>query len=338
MRWCSIVASATGLLVAGLCSLSVSPASAQTVELERSAVAACLTLTPGEAEGPQYPFDAYKSGQPGQVVVDLLFTTPDRRPAVEVVSSSGDGEFIDAVRQHVRHLRVPCLPSGQTARLRQEYVFKADGRPVYWGEATDTEDPARKAMLACLKHTSGERAPRYPSEALRRGLQGRVLVLMRFTNDDQAPQVQVLSRPGAQVLADEVTAWVRGYRLPCHSGQPIQSSAVFLFKLEGNSYGFKALTLQDFAGVVKHLKTEGLQMDTRNMGCPFDVKLNYRQPVQPNQVGVLGAPDIRRQPLVDWLRRAELEVPARSADSVFADTADIHVPCANFAIAPSAVK
>jgi hypothetical protein len=315
-----------------------SGATAQQVELAPSAVAACLNAPPDEAGQPEYPFVAYKAGTPGRVLVELHFTGADLRPAVTVLNRDGDSSFEDAVREHVRRLRVPCLPAGQQARLRQEYVFQADGRPVFWGPAMDTADTARATMLGCMKHLSGKPHPGYPPELLRRGMQGRVLALMRFTSDDQAPQVKVLTPRSSRALGDLIEEWVQGYRLPCHTGEPIDTTVVFIFGIEGEAYGFKPLSLLEFAARAKNLKTEGLQFDTRNMGCPFDVKLHYQRPFLANRVGVQGVADVRRQPLVNWLVRAELDLPPRQADSVFSDIADIHVPCADFAIPPEAAK
>jgi hypothetical protein len=301
-------------------------------------VAACLSTPPDEPGQPEYPFAAYKAGTPGRVMVELHFTGADQRPEVTVLNRDGDNSFEDAVREHVRRLRVPCLPAGQQARLRQEYVFQADGRPVFWGPAMDTADAGRATMLRCMKHLSGQPQPDYPRDLLRQGQQGRVLALMRFTSDDQAPQVKVMTPRRSRALGALIEEWVQGYRLPCHSGEAINTTVVFVFKIEGEAYGFKPLTLLEFAARAKNLKTEGLQFDTRNMGCPFDVKVHYHRPFLANRVGVRGVADVRRQPLVDWLTRAELDLPPRQADSVFADTADIHVPCADFAIPPEAAK
>jgi hypothetical protein len=319
-------------------------AQAQQVELEPSAVAACLApMKPGADEPadtglPEYPFAAYKSGDVGRVKVEMHFTGPDLSPVLTVLSSSGDGSFVDAVRQHVRRLRVPCLPPGQEVRLRQEYVFQPSGRAVFWGPAADPRDEGRFGLLKCMKHLSGAKAPDYPPDLLRQGVQGRVLARLRFNNDDQAPAAEVFTTRSAKGLGDAIQEWVRGYRLPCYTGETIATNIVFVFKVEGQAFGFRPMDLLAFAARAKLLKTEGLQMDTRNMGCPFDVKLNYRQPFLRNQVGVLGTSDVRRQPLVDWLGRAELDLPPRQADGVFADTADIHVPCADFAIPPEAPK
>lgn len=184
--------SAASVVVAGLLAgLWATGAAAQQVELAPSAVAACLSAPPGKPGEPEYPFVAYKAGTAGRVLVELHFTGAELRPAVTVISRDGDISFEDAVREHVNRLRVPCLPAGEQASLRREYVFQTDGRPVFFGPAMDVDDPGRRVSLRCMKHVSGEKNPAYPRELLRQGVQGRVLVQLRFSSDDQAPQALV---------------------------------------------------------------------------------------------------------------------------------------------------
>ena len=40
------------------------------------------------------------------------------------------------------------------------------------------------------------------------------------------------------------------------------------------------------------------------------------------------------RPLIDWLRAAELGLPARQLDAVFADRFTLHVPCVRFDLQP----
>ena len=331
---------ALAVALPGACLLGVLPhrAAAQTIELEPSAVAACLSLPPNALDKPEYPFTAYKNDTPGRVLVDLHFTGATLRPAVEVLSSSGDDSFVGAVREHVRQLRVPCLPPGKDVHLRQEYVFQKDRQAVTWGRAIDPQDDQRRTLVRCMRHSSGKLQPDYPPDLLRQGAQGRVLVRLTFNSDDQAPTATIWNRPSASGFADAIKDWVQGYRLPCHAGEAITTNLIFVFRLDTDAFGFKPMGLLNFVAATRQIKSEGLQMDTRTMACPFDVKVMYRQPLRPNSVGVVGPADARRQPLLDWLTRAELVLSRRQEDAVFADTADIHVPCVDMAIAPDAVK
>lgn len=321
--------------LAFLFSIALSPAArAQQVELEPSAVAACLQAVKSDTELPAYPFAAYKLGASGRVQVELHFTGPDLRPAVEVLSQEGDAAFVDAVRTYARGLRVPCLPAGQQVRLRQEYVFRPGSGDVVWSRAEDTQDTVRREQLKCLRQAAGQKLPDYPEAARRSNLQGRVLAQVTFTGDDTAPQIKLHHRPVAEPLAAPVRAWLQGVRLPCHTGGALTANYTFVFRLGDDVYGFKPMSLVQFIGVSKDWRRRGIQLDTRNMGCPFDVRLVYQQPYLPNTVGVSGKPDATRQPLLDWLAAAELDLKSTALDSVYADTADIHVPCVNLDVRP----
>ena len=335
-----------GLLLLG--SLGLAPVAAQTVTLEPSAEARCLTLRAGVEPQPQYPFKAWKEQLAGRVKVELVFSSPDDRPKVNVQLALSDGSrdgssdsdtrrlFVDAVQEHVRNYRVPCLPSNSApARLVIDYVFKPDSQRVTWQAPQDADVERRGRLLACLAHPERDKPPAYPIDAQRRNLQGRVLVSMTFNAPDQAPVLEVFARPAMQDLASVVQPWVARFRMPCHEGAPIATSVVFQFRLDGDSYGFKPLGLVQFMRMVKGISKQRLQFDLNTMGCPFDLKLVYRQPFMPNSVNELDNRNPERHPLMRWLASAELEAPARSLDSVFGDSTVITVPCARIDIQPT---
>lgn len=161
-------------------------------------------------------------------------------------------------------------------------------------------------------------------------VQGRVLVRMRFTAPDQAPQAEVIARPQAR-LASAMTRWVQGYRMPCFGGEPVEAVYTFQFTFEGEGYGFtRAMTLQEVLPAVRGIHTQTLNFDTTEMACPFEVKLKYRRPGLPNAVGEVApegtpaatpfSPNPARRPLLDWLAKMELDIPPTALDSVYGDT------------------
>ncbi len=97
--------------------LAAAVASAQQVDVPVSEIARCVTVRPGAADAPVFPFEQYTGSQRGAVQVLLSFTAPDGPPAVTVQESHGGAAFVDAVRAHAKDLRVPCMPRG-------------DGRPA----------------------------------------------------------------------------------------------------------------------------------------------------------------------------------------------------------------
>lgn len=334
----ALMSAAAGLMLVA----AALPAAAQTVTLEPSAAMRCLTPAAEQRGMPEYPFDAWKREHKGRVLVELSFTTPDKRPAVAVLASEGEGDskdsFVDAVRQHVASYRVPCLDEGTgvPARLRLEFVFSPNTREVQSSGPKDPGDERRSQLLNCLAHTSGKKSPDYPMSALRTELQGRVLAQLHFSAKDQAPQARVLGRPSAEPLASAVESFVKGYRMPCFDGgQPVLATFTFVFVIEGTgAYGLKPLGLVDVMSRVQGIQQQTLQFDTTAMGCPFEVRFQYRQPYLYNSVEGLGANNSPRQALLIWLANVHLELPRRALDAVFADSTVITVPCAKINLKP----
>ncbi|MDO9285859.1 MAG: hypothetical protein Q7U26_13235 [Aquabacterium sp.] len=322
------------------------PAAAQQVTLEPSAAVLCLTPAAAERGAPEYPFVAFKRGQTGRVKVALTFTTPQTRPAVDVVLQEGGDEFVDAVKQHVRDFRVPCHDGGETpVKLVFDFVFRADDRQVHWSPPVDADHAQRKAQLACIVHQSGEKAPAYPREALRNEMQGRVLVRLRYEAPDQPPVAEILPRPdvdagpraqrAAGLLSRPLVDWVAGYRMPCYQGKPLTTTVTFVYVIEGSAYGFKpGLTLGTLLPLVRDIRKQTLDFDFTRMGCPFDVSLQYRRPSLLNLVGEVGSQDPARRPFLDWLARADFDLPSDTLNSIYGDTTTFAVPCLKIKLQP----
>jgi hypothetical protein len=331
-----------GLLL-GWCWL-LGSAAAQQITLDPSPALACLTPGLGERGTPIYPFDAWKREESGRVKVELEFTGPDLRPAVKVLVDEGGRDFVTAVREHVATFRLPCLQAvGVPTRLSFDFVFKPDMRSVAWGTPVDDADVARSAKLECLQHVSGAKAPAYSFHARRQGVEGRVVTRLRFDAADKAPTAQVFGRPRAELLTETIEEWVKGYRLPCLDASPwvgaVTARFVFLFRLDGEAaYGFKPLTLTAYLGAVNGIQQQTLQLDTTQMGCPFDLRLQYTQPFLPNRVGEVGSQNPARQPLLQWLASTELQLNSGRLDAIFGDTAVLEVPCVKINLTPQEKK
>ena len=108
--------------------------------LEPSAAVKCLTPAAEVRGEPEYPFVQFKEGTKGRVKLALRFTAPTERPAVEVLSSDGSPDFVQAVQDHVRSYRVPCHDGGDTpVELEFDFVFQPDSRRVHWAAPHDRE-------------------------------------------------------------------------------------------------------------------------------------------------------------------------------------------------------
>ncbi len=322
-------------LAVPLAALLVGAAAAQTAELQPSAAKQCLRHVGGEGQQPEYPIAAYNAGTAGRVQVAFDFSSPDRPPEVTVLLQQGGERFVDAVKQHARGLRVPCLDAGAApVRLQMDFVFEPGTQQVLSSEAQDPEQQRRAAMLGCVVHAKGFRVPEYPRWARREEVQGRVLVRARYSSATEPPQLEVFARPYASRLAREVQDWMQDTRLPCHTGAPISGVWHYVYILGDDRYGFNGVSFQQFLARVKGIREQTLQVDTNTMGCPFDVKLNYRQPYMTNSVHVIGDANPARRPLLAWMVASELDLPGRTLDAIWGDTARITVPCLKIDLKP----
>lgn len=309
-----------------------------TTVIEPSAALRCLEVTDPKLPEPEYPFEEYKSRQPGSVTLSLRFTGPDLAPDVEVLASEGGPEFVLSTQRFASSLRVPCLGAGETATLTQVYDFRTNVARVRVMAAQEASLARQQALLECRQHVSGERAPPFPMRARERDIAGNVIVRLRYTAPDQAPEVvQLAHRRNTRLLAREVDHWVRGYRLPCFvpgRDEPLTITMTFVFRFTGHPQGFTALTLPQFMHSTRGIARQTLQLDTHTMDCPFDVLLQYRKPYMPNHVASAGEQLASREPLLAWLREAELQLQPRDLDVAYGDTADITVPCMKIDLKP----
>ena len=321
-------------LAAALVAGAATAVQAAELTLSPSPAVRCLAPAVPERGAPEYPAREWKQGTGGRVLVELTFTTPDLRPEVKVMEQEGADDFVDAVRQHVNRLRVPCLEHADIpVRLRQEYLFRPTERGALSAAPVDTADAARHRMLACV--VKAAREPDYPQQALRQGTQGRLLVQMKFTGSGQAPEVTVFSRPASQVFTAAARQWAAKFRMPCHSGAPVTGQWLLLYRLENTaSYGFRDLSLKQFVGAVREIESERVFFDFNTMNCPFSVRLTYMQPHLPNTVQEIEAREAARQPFLDWLTRASLRLTERHLDAVFGDSVVLSVPCGKIDLDP----
>jgi len=307
--------------------------------LEPSDALGCLTSTHGTAAQPEFPFVALKHEVSGSVRVELRFDAPDAAPQLTILAREGATPYVDefeaAVRRHAESLRVPCLAPGEpAAQIVQQFDFVPATRQVESGTPVDPSEAARRNQVACIAHPR-LKEPNYAVKALRRNVQGRVYVRLRFDAPDQPPVIETLARPSAKPLADEVRRWAEDLRMPCLAGEPVRVSYVFVFGFQGQAYGMRPMNLVHMLPSVQGIDEQELALDTSTMACPFDVLLQYFQPLARNRVYEQGPTKAERQPLLDWLRGVQFQVDRpQQADAIFADTTVITVPCVQINLKP----
>ena len=188
------------------------------------------------ARGARVALCAVEPGQGGRVLVELIFTSSARAPAVRVVENEGDETLVTAVKGHVSIFRLPCLLDSEAAvRLRQSYVFEPDRRDGVRTAPSDMTDADRQPQLKCMVANDGSRSPSYPIEARRGSVEGNLLVKLRLTAPDKAHEV---TAHGAALqrrnLASTVEEWTKKLRMPGLEGPRVEAVMVFMFRLEGS--------------------------------------------------------------------------------------------------------
>lgn len=311
------------------------PVQGNGLSLAPSPLSTCLVPPAATRGTPEYPAEQWKNGQAGRVLTELIFTGPQLRPEFKVIESSGDEAFIEAVRRHVRDYRLPCLEDADIpARVRLEFDFRPTERAVEQPEPKDPSLADRQQLLKCVVNTR-ERLPDYPSLARAQGVQGRVLVRMRFVSADGPPEVTVLSRPAGALFVGPAREWATHFRLPCFTGLALNTHYMLVYRMEGaGDFGFRDTSLVQFVASIRNIHEQRVFFDFNTMSCPFEVRLNYLQPQQRNIVIQINQPRPARRAFLDWLADAELKLSERAQDAVFGDNVVLQIPCSRLNLQP----
>jgi hypothetical protein len=309
--------------------LGAGAASAQIVSMPHSQVLACMTPAASERGVPAYDPELVQRKDGGTVKVELVFSEPDAEPGLRVLTPEAFAGLISSVRDHVRRFRLPCQkPGTEPARVTLEFRFRPDdGRPVV---ALPPQDPAHSERLRqarCLMRIAGPAKPDYPPAAARREIQGGLLVRLRFDSPTAPPTHRHLAETAALMLKVEVDEFVKDYRLPCQSGEPVELDIAFMFRLDGGERTvLRDLPLQSFLRFARTLPKPA-RFDTTTMGCPFDLRMTHYQPFRPHGVRQVGQALPEREDFVDWLSQIELKFDKDTALTVLGDVFTVHVPC-----------
>lgn len=321
-RWRNALVVAAGFLAAG-------GATAQGLEVEPSPRgAACVRVSSAPLTYPR-GMAALKRG--GIVRVRLTFTSADAAPKAEVFFDTVGGECRAATLEHGDGYRLPCMKQGDApVVVTQEFEFApGDGRKVIWAPLRGERQRAVVRALACMTGTS--KPPDYPPHSRTDGpLNGTVIARYTFTGPNEPPAVEVLFDGGSPRFAAVVRAYAGALRLPCLEAvdAPFEAVQSFSFVMEGSRRSaLRDATLTAFLGSVDQLEKEHVRFDFGTMACPFEVRFELRQPVLPNSVGEVQRSDPNRREFLEWLRRLDLQIPARVRPQVIGDSMTIAVPC-----------
>lgn len=316
-----------------LCLLAA-PAMAQIVSLPPSRAIACMTPPEAERGLPVYPPVLLDRKDGAELRIELVFGGPDMEPGVrDLTEPYQSPEFLRAIRDHVRQLRVPCMPAGaEPVRIVQQYRFQhGDGRPVVALPARDQGDGERARQVQCLMRITPDKLPEYPRRSLQEGEQGSFLVRLRFTDAAAAPTHEIVAGHRSPRLRLALAEFVPGYRLPCLRGEPKEADILFKFRLEGGERTvIPDVPLRRFLQGAEFVPPA--RFDFATMDCPFDVRVTHYQPFKPHVVGQLGAALESRRDFLVWMAQVRLRMSGEQQLALLGDSFTVSVPCGTLEI------
>jgi hypothetical protein len=333
------------LFLIGACLLP--PASALALpdgQPQPSAALECLTPRLAERPQPTYPPQRLERKEGARFELELRFDSPRRGPRMRVLPSADaqdepDRDFVDAAREWASALRVPCMAEDAgPVLLRQRFEFEplpmAAGRSSA-GMPEDEQAERHARTVACLRHAEGHRRPSYPMLYAESGRQGNVLARLTIRSANAAPEVEILTEPPRARFGDIVREWAQGLRAGCFDGdEPVRVGYTFRFLLENEDR--VVIPDLDLRRLVGGLDTypSPIQVDTREMGCPFELRMTYHAPFMNNDVEEIGVSVPARAPLLQWLRKVSLRVSPSQSNRVLGDSFLLSVPCTRLDIQP----
>ena len=324
----------TTAAVFGLLAFAVTAHADPTSELASSAAQRCLTPSVDERVKPDYPESLYKAKIGASITAELEFRGPDKAPRVSIEGDANRGEFERAIEDYASQLRVPCMSAVDApVKLRQTFDFVPnDGRKVAWTAPTDDANAGRASLLKCVVRPDPQLV-KYPPDMLRADREASVLVRVSFFAPDKPPASEIVFDGGNHLFGNAVKPYLNQLRMPCIGSEAVDENITFHFRLEGGGGRIshrvlKDLSLPAFLAVVKPIKPGSVFFDTNTMKCPFDVRLTFTQPFEPNKIQELEEDVPARHAFLDWLGQREINLDRTRAGEFFEQQMMIHIPCA----------
>ncbi|MFL6677900.1 MAG: hypothetical protein ACJ8IK_06125 [Burkholderiaceae bacterium] len=299
------------------------------LSLAQPAAERCLSPAASDRVQPAYPDESLRRKEGAWIDVELSFPAPDVAPEVRFV---GDvpRSFRDSIEAYAHQLRVPCMAKGGTAvLLKQHFEFiPNDGRKVAWTAPVEPPEARRAAALKCMVDDPKE-MPGYPAESLRSNREGTVVARLRFAAPDKAPDVEFLDNGNDGRFVNAVRPYAATWRMPCLRDEPVEVMLHYTFRIEGNGkHVLNDLDLKSFIAGVKKVPAGSAYFDTKSMKCPFDVRLTFLQPWEPNRVEELEEDVPARHAFLDWMSQRQFDMPARATNPFLGQQMVVHIPCA----------
>ena len=118
----------------------------------------------------------------------------------------------------------------------------------------------------------------------------------------------------------------KGPQHPTRPAEPTATSARPVIDLVAE----KAEILRRYRGLLRSIKgldKATVYFDFGRMGCPFDLRVSFWQPLSGNRVGEVGVVHPERRHFIEWLQRQQLDLDSRSRNQVLGQSLTVSVPC-----------
>lgn len=324
----------TALVAGALSAAAFVPAlaRAQGVEFTRAEAASCLAY-PGTTALPEYP-DSFLADAPALVRVEMEFERPDQGPNADLVFSKGNEVFAKIVREHAGRARWPCLVPGQRVRVLQEFQF-IPGKPNRV-LASDTAVSRNAADIPSECLDAIRKLPRpqlgyalhHGSDVLTKD--GKVLVELKFTSPDDAPEMKVLFGDDNRGLVATARRYTAAYRLPCvNAADPIIAKQVFDYHPRGSVARRlkEEMTIVEFVRAIRNVSEQKVRFDFDTMACPFKFRFEPWMPYASNNVREIEPASPGRRLFLDWARKVTLDIPPELMRTAGGEASTVTVPC-----------
>ena len=303
-----------------------------TSELASSAAQRCLFPAADDRVKPPYPQELYDAKIGASIAAEFEFSGPATAPSVRL-EGQPRREFERVIMDYAEPLRVPCMGAAdKPVKLRQTFDFVPnDGRKVAWSTPTDAANAAREALLKCVVRPDPEEI-RYPGTLLSGWHEGTLKARVRYFSPDKPPTWEILFDGGARAFVYAVQPYLEMLRMPCVGAEAVEEDISIHFRYEPDGVlrqrVLKDLPLASFLSVVKPIKPGSVFFDTNTMQCPFDVRMTFKQPFEPNTLQELDEDVPSRHTFLDWLGQREINLDKQHSGQFLDQQMVVHIPCA----------
>ncbi|MDX1442214.1 MAG: energy transducer TonB [Gammaproteobacteria bacterium] len=178
------------------------------------------SIQPVRMEAPEYPRSALRRGEEGYVVIEFTVQTDGSTTDLEVIESEPRNTFDrEAMRAVSRWRFEPALRDGRPVQTRLQHTIEFN-----LNDDQGSLIPAQRETYALVGRDVKPVAmpqPDYPRYAVRRKLEGEVLVAFSVTPEGRPANIEVLDADPRGAFEEEVLRTVEQWRFePVEGGVP----------------------------------------------------------------------------------------------------------------------